>query len=302
MEEDAENADLLTEDHDLEDHETESEFSNRRANSESCSNVLCEEFRLKNFGFRFGTVEVFHASQWCWPRIVFVLYRVVVALYAVVVTVTSIVFFDAEKWRHPWPVWLTNWSYFILTCHLVCSATIALLSATGDGRINRKSGRVPLVPFYDEDTPLYAKTSWFLFSVASSSAIIVTIIYFVAIYPQIVGVGMDVENVNLHAMNTVVVLLEFAISAIPVRLLHFVYVLTFAAVYTAFSAIYWSTDHSNVLYPGVLDWNDPGKTVVVVSIVGAVGVPLIQAIFFAAYRLRLFAYRRIYGVNHRLPT
>lgn len=103
-----------------------------------------------------------------------------------------------------------------------------------------------------------------------------------------------IEDINLHAMNLVVVVLELACGAVPVRLLHGVYPILYGLVYTIFSLIYWSGDHSRVLYPKILDWNHPGSTAAIIAGLLLVGVPLLQTAIFGVYKLKVCVYRRIY--------
>src|SRR6218665_3417685 len=227
--------------------------------------------------------------QWHFPRLAFVVYRLVVAAYAVSITLMTIVKFDNEKWIYPWPVWLTNWSYLMLACHLLCSAIVAVISYFDQSSV------APSEPIFRRRAlPFYLKLNWFLFSVSSSAAFFVTIVYFTAIFPRRGVTYLAEDDVHQHVMNSVLVLLELAVSAIPVRILHVVYVMAYGALYMAFSAIYWAFDHSRVLYPGVLDWNHPLTTIVVALVLSVVGFPILQCLLFAAYCLRLYIYDRIY--------
>jgi len=132
------------------------------------------------------------------------------------------------------------------------------------------------------------KLSWFLFSVATTAAVMVTAVFFAGVFPVLHLNHVSVIDINVHIMNTVLVILEFSISAFPVRLLHVVYVLCYGLAYVIFSVIYWAIDHSNVMYPGVLDWNAPKTTAVVLVVLTFVGIPLLQLILFSIYQLRLY--------------
>lgn len=239
--------------------------------------------------------------QWNWPGILFVIYRLALAIYSTIIVIFSIVKFDHGKWHRPWPVWLTNWSYFILTCHLLCSATVTLLFTTEQGRCLRRRERhrsslhssEHQAATHHTHIPWYLKLDWFLFNIASSAAILVTVVYFSALFPQRDLHSLSAEDANLHMMNTVLIILELCISAIPVRLLHFIYMWLYGAIYIAFTAIYWAFDHSVVLYPKVLDWNHPGQTALIVFGLAVVGVPILQLVIFVAYRFRLFIYDRM---------
>jgi len=69
-----------------------------------------------------------------------------------------------------------------------------------------------------------------------------------------------------------------------------VYVWLYGLAYLIFSTIYWAVDHSNVMYPGVLDWNVPITTAVVILVLFVIGIPLVQFILFNIYQLRLYIY------------
>jgi len=231
------------------------------------------------------TVVCMLPLQWPFLHLFFVVYRLLVATYAVAVTIMSVLIHPSDLL--PWPVWLTNWSFFLLTCHLLCAAVVILLNTCCERRHSS-------VPSASRSTaiPCYMKLSWFLFSVAAPAAIIVTTIFFAAIFPQLHRSYLSVDDIALHVTNTVLVILEFTIAAFPVRLLHVVYTWCYGLAYVIFSAIYWAFDHSHVMYPGVLDWNAPRTTAVVIVIVALVGVPLLQFILFGIYQLRLYIFAR----------
>jgi len=184
----------------------------------------------------------------------------------------------------PWPVWLTNLSFLLLTCHLLCAAVIVLLSMCVESRHGSLSA------YGLTSVPCYMRFSWFLFAVAAPGAVIVSVIYYTSIFPQFHRPYLTFEDANLHLMNTVLVILEFSIAAFPVRLLHVVYVWCFGLAYVVFSLVYWAFDHSHVLYPGILDWSAPATTSIMLLITFIVGIPLLQFILFAMYQLRIYIY------------
>lgn len=233
--------------------------------------------------------------QWHWPKGVYLLYRFLLLAYTMTVLVLSIVYFDHNK-QATWLVFLTHWSYSMLTAHLLVATVISLVHVLHDSsgiRIAVNRGDRGIIS-QRMSKPFYMKLSWLLFVIASGSAFMVTCIYFGAVFPQR-GVGyLNVEDINLHIMNSVVIILEFIIAALPVRLLHGVYLFVFGLMYIVFSVIYWSFDHRRVIYPHVLDWNFPGRTMIYMLLVGFVFIPLLQSFLFGLYSLRRFIYRRIH--------
>ena len=227
--------------------------------------------------------------QWGLPPAVFLLYRILVALYSTCILFLSILYFDHNRWQHDWLTFLTNWTYFILTCHLVVAAVITVLKTI-------ENGRCCTWRFEQEQEtrtiPIYMKISWCLFSIVSSSASVVTIVYFTALYPRVGPGYISEEDINLHLMNSVLVLLEYVISALPLRLLHIIYPELYGLTYVIFSYVYWTFDHSRVLYPGVLDWNYPRKTIIHLFLVAAIGVPALHFFWFTLYQLGLYIHKR----------
>lgn len=126
-------------------------------------------------------------------------------------------------------------------------------------------------------------------------AIVVTIIFYGVLIPIKDQFVLEFFDFNVHAANTMLILIDISLSAKPVRLLHVMYPMMYGMVYIVFSLIYWSQDNSNnVLYPVVLDWNNPGTTVGVIIGLTFVGLPLLQLFHFAIYKMRCLVFYRIY--------
>ncbi|KAL4227184.1 hypothetical protein ACF0H5_015157 [Mactra antiquata] len=139
------------------------------------------------------------------------------------------------------------------------------------------------------------KISWVFGNIIQGFIPIVTVVYFTALFPLIGQTNFT--DINLHGATTFLLLVDTCVVARPVRLLHIIHPAIYGLCYLIFSAIYWSIDHSNVLYPGVLDWNYPGMTMVWVCGLTFVALPLLQLLFFALYRLRVNIYQRLYGAD-----
>ncbi|XP_053376712.1 protein rolling stone-like [Mercenaria mercenaria] len=137
-----------------------------------------------------------------------------------------------------------------------------------------------------EEITSFMKICWVLGNTVQVFAIEVTLVYFTAFFP-LVGYTNFVD-VNLHGVNSFLIIVDTCLSSRPVRLLHVIHPVIYGVCYLIFSAIYWSFDHvNNVLYPGVLDWNYPGTTAIWFAGLTFVGIPLLQLAHFGAYRLKL---------------
>ena len=101
--------------------------------------------------------------------------------------------------------------------------------------------------------------------------------------------GIDTMDFMVHAVNTIISLVDLVVSARPWRLLHFYQAILAMALYVIFSIIYWAAGGVNMNgYPyiySILDWNDPIPTVIMVVIAAVAMIPL-HAILWALHLLR----------------
>ncbi|XP_046369557.2 uncharacterized protein LOC124144271 [Haliotis rufescens] len=324
-----------------------------------CS-VIRKEFRVRNAWLNFERPDYFGRSQLAcstnlgWTRPAYVIYRLLIAAYACFALVHIFIksednFNDdvnstshnvTQPRQYHAIVFLTVWTYTLLTCHLVLAFIISLVyfkhaktsstecqlkSVTTSGfydnatftsdavnglvRENNKSvvfdneNNVKIVDgsttnsdssqtHVDIDTiilPWYSKISWLLSNIVSTFAIIVTAIFFGVLYTSTAAISL--EDMNVHALNTVFIVVDNVVSARPMRLLHVIYPVVYGLCYVVFSAIYWAYDHRNVIYPIVLDWNNVGLTLGVTSGI-TVLTCVLHVVQFALYRLRLFVYEK----------
>ncbi|XP_063422567.1 protein rolling stone-like isoform X1 [Mytilus trossulus] len=276
--------------------------------------IFKAEFKLKNFRFPCSKPEALYTCQWKWHRAIYWTIRVIMAAYALGAVMTVYVMSVGEK--HVVLVYLTIWTFTLLTIHLWIATVITIFYRPTMNKSGEKMHGVTNPDFLpssvestlsqtadsnrnniEEDKryiPWFLKLSWLLGDVVLSFEIVVSIIYFVFLFPDKENRGVLINDMNMHAMNTVFVLIDFFISARPVYLLHVIYPIIYGTIYAIFSAIYWTQDHvNNVLY-SVLDWNSPGNAVGLVVILAVVILPLFQLIFFGLHRLKLKIYYHLY--------
>lgn len=230
---------------------------------------------------------------------------------------------------YAWPVYLTNWTYTTLCLYLTLHALTAIVflchrSVSFCRRMSRGQHRALFkelevypslwgdsyepVPPHDNDelefgetvtrnhlVPLYFKVVWILYNIVSSCSIMVTMIFFVFLWPQFDDNAIDVDNLQLHGINSVIVFLELVFTALPVHFLHFLYAFLYGLVYISFTAIFYGAGNMDPIYPKVLDWNadNVGATMLMVVLVGFVIIPGLQIIFFLVYKLKIWIYDRV---------
>lgn len=219
---------------------------------------------------------------------------------------------------------LTTWTYIVLTLYLVlhflscaffcCKADVRVWKRLSTENHRRLFGELRIEPSLwaheeyeyvpgNEDQEMnevtvvrppnmpniLEKVVWMLFNVASSGCLLVTIIFWTMLYPYMHGLsGYELlVNFQLHAVTSIIIVLEHILTAIPVRFLHFVYTLGYGLIYIAFSGILYSVDHRYVLYKNVLDWSKPGSTAVVCCITAFVALPLLQLVLHVVYWIKV---------------
>lgn len=175
-------------------------------------------------------------------------------------------------------------------CFQQWSLRSSVYSFLPDADLETLSSSIPAT-----QVPWYIRLDWLLYNVSSVAAIIVTVVFFSTLYRLLnPNGGLDWKDGTMHLSNSILVLVDVSLCAIPVRLLHGFYCLIYGLLYMIFSIIYWALDHNNVIYPRVLDWNNPLATSVVTLLLLIVAVPVLQVAFFGLYRFRIRVYKLIY--------
>uniref|UniRef100_T1JMZ9 Uncharacterized protein n=1 Tax=Strigamia maritima TaxID=126957 RepID=T1JMZ9_STRMM len=105
--------------------------------------------------------------------------------------------------------------------------------------------------------PLLLKLSWLLTNVSTNVSFMVTIIYWSFLYSNEQG-PPDHFNVQLHVVNSILVLIDILVTHIPCRLLHFYQSIIFASLYIMLNVTLWATK-GMIIYK-ILNWNRPSKS------------------------------------------
>lgn len=92
-------------------------------------------------------------------------------------------------------------------------------------------------------------------------------------------------RLNTHAIAAVYIILNMAVTRLPLRLLHFLYPVAFGVIYTLFSAIYFSLGGTNqngdpYIY-SILDWSRLNRTLIITCLSNFVFIPVVHAMMWA---------------------
>lgn len=102
-----------------------------------------------------------------------------------------------------------------------------------------------------------------------------------------------------HTLNSLYVVVDLMLSAVPIRIFHLVYPLTMGAIYTVFNAVYFinegvGPDGEPYAYY-VIDWRNPIQSAFYCSC-GFILTSLVQFLLYGLYTTRLWIDNRTRSV------
>ena len=137
----------------------------------------------------------------------------------------------------------------------------------------------------------YHKVLWVLYSIAVDNSPVVTVIYWTLLFT---GGKLELPDITFHLLNSVLMVTETCLSAIPVRFFHVIYAWAYAAIYLIFTIVYWQCGGTDIsgnkyIYP-ILDYDhgDPKEIVLIVVGYGLIGLPVAQFLIFGLFKLRSY--------------
>ena len=207
---------------------------------------------------------------------------------------------------------LTNWAFLTLNLYLLFAAlstTMTFLTVNfpcpGEGISFPEEDNYPIdkkptgcCGYSDNRIKWYQMIHWVLFTLSTDIAFTVTVLYWTLLYR---GGDVGGASANTHLVNGIVAVAEVWISGVPVQLLHFIYPMIYAVVYSVFTGIYFAAS-GNVVYDNVLDYGEGlGLAVGVVVGVTLVFIPLVHFIFYLQYFAKNWIlYRLFHGARVKM--
>jgi hypothetical protein len=133
------------------------------------------------------------------------------------------------------------------------------------------------------------KIVWFLWIISANAGLLVSVEYWLLVFRP----PTSFMDISVHALNSVFILTELLIGKLPVRILHWIYVLIFSIIYAVFTVIYWAAGGLNgrgdpFIYD-ILDYENgkPGSIAAVLLSSIFIVTPLIQFILYGLHRIRI---------------
>uniref|UniRef100_T1JA59 TNFR-Cys domain-containing protein n=1 Tax=Strigamia maritima TaxID=126957 RepID=T1JA59_STRMM len=239
----------------------------------------------------------------------YMIYRMCLVLYTIIVLILALTFLPEFSF-----IYLTIWSYTILTLNfLVRGLTTSRYFHWVKIEDALESENTVLIqrPPVDElqGLPWLVQFSWLLTNIATPIGICVTVIFWAALYPRmdvkmykISGVG----NIQLHAVNSLLLLVDFCIVAVPIRMVHIYQPIAFGFAYVSFNAIYWALGGLNPfgkkpIYP-ITDWDKPLETgLVILACLVLIIIIQIILVLLSSWLDRFSSRRQRASSNSQMP-
>ncbi|XP_066287797.1 protein rolling stone-like [Branchiostoma lanceolatum] len=250
-------------------------------------------------------------AQWCRRQVGFVVYRTVVAALTLAILVFLLVYhYHVQGRSDPWPIALTNWSFTVLTAHMVVALVVCVVekgvrpTTVASTSENTNAGdtdtveAIPMIEFGHSDEnnaetiqdnsglAWYHKVHWILHNTSITAAFFVTTLYWTLDRGTV-----SVSSILEHVVNSIIALLDLLVSGTPVRILNVIYPVAYAAVYAVFYVIYWAAggkgrDGSTAIYAVIDFGKDPGMASGIMVGFVFVGTPAFHLLSYGLYRLR----------------
>ena len=179
-------------------------------------------------------------------------------------------------------IYLTQWSYMILTTMNITWAIIVTKAHS-----ESKAKHFLVKPTMTRKL----KALWVLVNLSFLPAVLITTVYWLAIYDPserksfiidlydnfaqtsyrkllcftFADYPISATNVETHILNTVYVLIDLTVSAVPLRILHFYQPMFYLLVYLTFNLIYFLSGGltplgNHAIYP-IMDWENLPLTI-----------------------------------------
>ncbi|OQV22790.1 putative Type I phosphatidylinositol 4,5-bisphosphate 4-phosphatase-B [Hypsibius exemplaris] len=239
---------------------------------------------------------LFTRSQWSrFPNWVFKAWKVILALYFISWLVVSLEHFSRDypqSKTDKWMVYLTHWTYLLFTSYLLVSAINACAHAASCGR-------------YEHACHTWAfKFQWLLWNIAAPATTVVVLLYWSLLWPNAKPKPTDppthtpsVMNIHVHLLNGLILLLDQAIHAIPMRLLHVYQPVGYGAFYAAFTGVYFVVNGTDPLGEtaiyGFLDYRSNTKIAIGADLgVVFVVLPSVWVFLWVLHKIRVAAWKK----------
>lgn len=161
-----------------------------------------------------------------------------------------------------WFIYFTNWGFLLIILQSGLALLVVHSYRSDKYKISCEEDEIPIPLGRRSRTPLLCRAYWLAHNIATDLAFVISLVYWTLVHDPHIH-EINTLNIFVHGGNSVIMLVELAVTAHPVRAAHALYSAGAGLAYGVFSAFYWAiggTDRIGLhaIYPG-LDWNKPGS-------------------------------------------
>ena len=215
-------------------------------------------------------------------------------------------------------IYLTNWTYTILNIYFVFATTLSCIALYKDlkketetitlatdeqaAEIEMGHGNYGAVDeerddASEKDTLLcHHKLFWFFHVIAATTGFSITVVFWSVLKDEPDN-PVDANSITKHALSSVFMVIDTSLSAIPVRLMHYLYAFLYILIYIVFTVTFWLLGgtgyQGNTYIYKSLDY-DNFEPIVVGLMVACllVVLPVLHLTLFGIAKLRDHLYRK----------
>lgn len=238
--------------------------------------VTCfRKLHIKECGLSHRNPKRFVALEFGRP-ILYLPWAIFWALYHCVWIALEAYWWSLKTHRAPleWLLKLTNVGYILLTAVAVteCINAVYTYCFHTSKELETKTGM-----------PWYYKLSWVLHNMSHTTALLIALSYWTILAGHYT---IKIWTINKHGVNLLYTLLVVILTTKPIKFQHVYIPMAFSFVYVLFTWIYFlATDE---LIYSFLNWNKPGKSILLTFLFVFVCTPLAHFFFFGLYKLKQY--------------
>lgn len=151
------------------------------------------------------------------------------------------------------------------------------------------------------ELPFRIRLHWFLYNLSLGSCTVVFLAFWIILAPKRkAGYSPSLHNflvIDRHGINLGLMIIDFILNKIPIRLFHCFYTSLFLIMYLVYNAIYWSVT-GVLIYGKILDYRSNLGMVIILALGGiCIVIPLIQFTWFSLGILKHSKSKDIHDAN-----
>ncbi|CAB3256390.1 unnamed protein product [Arctia plantaginis] len=172
-----------------------------------------------------------------------------------------------------WFIYFTNWGFLLIVLQSGLALAVVYRYRGEKNNSSCEEDEMSISLARWKRTPHLCRSYWLAHIISTDLAFVISLVYWALVHdPKIHEI--NTLNILVHGGNSLVMLIELAVTAHPVRAAHALYSAGAGLVYGVFSAFYWAVGGTDrigqpAIYPA-LNWDKPGSAFGFVSMCAVV--------------------------------